>query len=118
MENIMGNLPLEQNLYLHPLKTWMDNKNFETLFDILRRSKDFGCWIGWSLGESPPHLNALALNSLVALKGYAPWDLSVKDQMGWGDFDYRVRDRYMHQLTSLLLHQRSLSGNKFGIVMV
>jgi len=87
----MGNQPLEQNHEWIPLNNWMDNHNFNTLFDISSWLAHRGCWMGWLINLSPYYI-ILPISILFdSLKVYAPWYISTSRHNVWGASYYNVK---------------------------
>lgn len=84
-DSILGDPPLEWNQNLHRLKTWMDEQNLKTLFDI----SDWGAgrhkqWQGWTVSNLPLALETDWGTFKLTMQGKAPIRKGARDKRGWG----------------------------------
>jgi len=91
----MGHKPLERCKELTPLKTWLNERNQITLFDISKWSRSLGDWLGWKFDKPPPPLRPLLSSLSIFLKGCVPQNIHMSDQHGWGSFGYSFKEGYL-----------------------
>jgi hypothetical protein len=99
----MGKQPLWQHMHLRPLINWLDLQGKKYISDISSWSADTGDWIGWNLQNLPSNLQDAAHQLQILLKGCAPIHTTLKDQRGWGNGIYSVKQGYSQLLSQMNL---------------
>ena len=85
-DSIMGEQPLGQIFEIENIKSWLQDRNIETLWDISSWDDDDArrSWKGWNIGDYPQRLKEEADLLTQLLHGKAPLASSVHDKRGWG----------------------------------
>jgi hypothetical protein len=99
----MGKQPLWQHIHLRPLINWLDSQGKKIISDISSWSADTGDWIGWNLQNPPSNLQEAAHQLQNLLRGCAPICTTLKDQRGWGNGIYSVKQGYLQLLSQTTL---------------
>jgi hypothetical protein len=100
-DNIMGKQPLWQHIQLRPLINWLDMQGKKHIWDISSWHADTGDWTGWNLQNIPSNLQDAARQLKSFLKGCAPIPITLRDQRGWGNGNYSVKQGYSQLLSQL-----------------
>jgi hypothetical protein len=102
-DSIMGKQPLWHHMHLRPLINWLDMQGKKHISDISSWNTDTGDWIGWNLPNIPSNLQDAAHQIQTLLKGCAPIHITLKDQRGWGNGNYSVKQGYSQLLSQTTL---------------
>jgi hypothetical protein len=85
-DSILGSIPLNQTKGIENIKTWLQNNNYRTIWDISEWGEgEKSPWKKWTLGDYPDILEAEVKILLEALQGKPPCKANLKDKRGWGD---------------------------------
>jgi len=90
-------------MHLQPLINWLDLQGKKYLSNISFWSADTRDWIGWNLQNMPSNIQDAAHQIQILLKGCAPICTTLKDQRGWGNGKYTVKQGYSQLLTQMNL---------------
>lgn len=82
----MGEQPFGKIFEIENIKSWLQNRNIETLWDISNWDDDVArrSWKGWNIGDYPQILKEEADLLTQLLHGKAPLASTIHDKRGWG----------------------------------